>query len=165
LGEPTPENVQTALAEVQSKNPQYKILQNAELKKPKYTGLFQELLDQGIDINFEADYLPVSYKLSTKAQRKLAKEVLIKAGMEPSSIDRFIENLKDTDYQSRPMVKDLSWEYDSEGRKTVAKREAFEESRTLPKKARDALFDAGLVEDNASAVLTSHFFKCRKSYW
>jgi hypothetical protein len=157
LGEPTPENVQTALAEVQSKNPQYKILQNAELKKPKYTGLFQELLDQGIDINFEADYLPVSYKLSTKAQRKLAKEVLIKAGMEPSSIDRFIENLKDTDYQSRPMVKDLSWEYDSEGRKTVAKREAFEESRTLPKKARDALFDAGLVEDNASAVLTSHF--------
>jgi hypothetical protein len=157
LGEPTLENVQTALAEVQSKNPQYKILQNAELKKPKYTGLFQELLDQGIDINFEADYLPVSYKLSTKAQRKLAKEVLIKAGMEPSSIDRFIENLKDTNYQSQPMVKDLSWEYDSEGRKTVAKREAFEESRTLPKKARDALFDAGLVEDNASAVLTSHF--------
>jgi hypothetical protein len=157
LGEPTPENVQTALAEVQSKNPQYKILQNAELKKPKYTGLFQELLDQGIDINFETDYLPVSYKLSTKAQRKLAKEVLIKAGMKPSSIDRFIENLKDTDYQSQPMVKDLSWEYDSEGRKTVAKKEAFEESRTLPKKARDALFDAGLVEDNASAVLTSHF--------
>ena len=157
LGEPTPENVQTALAEVQSKNPQYKILQNAELKKTKYTGLFQELLDQGIDINFEADYLPVSYKLSTKAQRKLAKEVLIKAGMKPSSIDRFIENLKDTDYQSQPMVKDLSWEYDSEGRKTVAKKEAFEESRTLPKKARDALFDAGLVEDNASAVLTSHF--------
>jgi hypothetical protein len=157
LGEPTPENVQTALAEVQSKNPQYKILQNAELKKTKYTGLFQELQDQGIDINFEADYLPVSYKLSTKAQRKLAKEVLIKAGMKPSSIDRFIENLKDTDYQSQPMVKDLSWEYDSEGRKTVAKKESFEESRTLPKKARDALFDAGLVEDNASAVLTSHF--------
>jgi GH25 family lysozyme M1 (1,4-beta-N-acetylmuramidase) len=54
--------------------------------------------------------------------------------MKPSSIDRFIENLKDTDYQSQPMVKDLSWEYDSEGRKTVAKKKRLKKVEHFLKK-------------------------------
>ena len=159
LGEPTPENVQTALAEVQSKNPQYKILKDVELKKPEYNGLMGELSANGIEVNYATDYFPVTYKIRNESQRKLAKEVLLETGMKPSSIDKFIDNLKDTDYQNKPMIKDLSWEYDSEGRKTTAKKETFEERRTLSKEARDALFNAGLVEENASAVLTSHILE------
>jgi len=151
-----PEILKKTLDSVKTKNPQYKVLNNLELKKPKYSGILGDLLDQGIDVNFESDYFPISYKIKTQTQRNKAIKVLKDLGMKSSSIDSFIENLQDTNYQDKPMIPGLSWEYDTEGRKTVATKQQFEKHRTLPKEARDALFNAGLVEDNAAAVLTSH---------
>lgn len=124
------------------------------------TGIHAMAKEAGIDLKFEKGYIPVSYKTGKK-HRKLMAKVLKENGFSTVRATELIENIDDNEGFFNETSTELNLNAPA-STKATSSEIAREQKRTLDRKTRLALFDAGLVEDNVQGVTLKYILDMTK---
>ena len=132
-----------------------------ETGDPVYSGMAGEMQALGIPLNFEENYVPISYKTGRRARKKM-KKMLIQDGATPVIAAGIIDNIEGNNGFFNPEnIKQLNLS-GVESTNVESPKAAFENKRMFKPEFRKKLFDAGLIDDNVEALTYKYLLDASK---